>query len=515
MRINFIRFFKEYWLLAIFLLVKIVLQYLVLNPVYGLHRDEFLYLDQAHHPALGYISVPPMISWFSSLIYLLGGSLFWIRFFPAFFGALTLLITWLIIGELEGTVYAKVLVSCALIFSVFTRLNILFQPNAFDILAWTAVFYFLVKYIHTRKPIWVFMMTLALVLGLYNKYTIGFLLTGLFAGMVLTRERQIFTRKYFWVFLAAGLILLLPNLIWQMNNRFPFTHHMQALKETQLVNDNAAGFLLGQVMYYNGSLALILAGLVSFWAYKPFKTYRATGITFFMVIVFLLIFRAKSYYASGLYPMIFAFGAVYLEKILPELWKKIVFALLAAGNIALFIYSFDIVYPVLTPPDIIAHKAKFERFGMLKWEDGKNHDLPQDFADMLGWKEMAAKALKVYDMIPETEKPSTMIICDNYGEAGALNYYNRDKMPEAYAFNTDYIFWIPLMPEIRNLLLVGHPPSEQIIRMFSCFEKTDSLTDEYSRERMTGIYLFTGANKEFTSQFYELRSRRIRAFEIF
>ncbi|KKX47100.1 hypothetical protein L950_0228290 [Sphingobacterium sp. IITKGP-BTPF85] len=28
---------------------------------------------------------------------------------------------------------------------------------------------------------------------------------------------------------------------------------------------------------------------------------------------------------------------------------------------------------------------------MLTWEDGKEHQLPQDFADMLGWKELAKK----------------------------------------------------------------------------------------------------------------------------
>ena len=88
-----------------------------------------------------------------------------------------------------------------------------------------------------------------------------------------------------------------------------------------------------------------------------------------------------------------------------------------------------LVYPILTPEQIRKNAASFEKLGLLRWEDGKNHNLPQDFADMLGWHEMADKALEAYQMIPEDERDSTLIICDNYGEAGALNFYDRGKMP--------------------------------------------------------------------------------------
>jgi hypothetical protein len=73
-----------------FIALKFFLQYFLISPEYELHRDEFLHLDQAHHPAWGYRSVPPFTSLISSLIFLLGGGVFWVKFFPALFGALTL-----------------------------------------------------------------------------------------------------------------------------------------------------------------------------------------------------------------------------------------------------------------------------------------------------------------------------------------------------------------------------------------------------------------------------------------
>ena len=34
---------------------------------------------------------------------------------------------------------------------------------------------------------------------------------------------------------------------------------------------------------------------------------------------------------------------------------------------------------------------------MLKWEDGEMHDLPQDYADMVGWDELGKKVWDFYD----------------------------------------------------------------------------------------------------------------------
>jgi hypothetical protein len=55
----------------------------------------------------------------------------------------------------------------------------------------------------------------------------------------------------------------------------------------------------------------------------------------------------------------------------------------------------------------------------------------------------ADKSLEAYNMIPADERENTLVICYNYSQAGALNYFNSRKMPEAYAYNTDYIYWLP------------------------------------------------------------------------
>ncbi|HEY4651621.1 MAG TPA: glycosyltransferase family 39 protein, partial [Pontibacter sp.] len=128
-------------LLAGFVLLKFVLQYALVDGAYDLHRDEFLHLDQANHLATGYVSVPPFTALVAWLIQALGNSYFWVRFFPALFGALTIVVVWHTVDTLQGGLYAKILGATALLFSAMLRLNMLFQPNSFDMLCWALIFY--------------------------------------------------------------------------------------------------------------------------------------------------------------------------------------------------------------------------------------------------------------------------------------------------------------------------------------------------------------------------------------
>jgi hypothetical protein len=63
---------KTIALFFIVLVIKVGLQYLLIDPSYDLQRDEYLHLDQGKHLAWGYISVPPVTSWISWLINLFG-----------------------------------------------------------------------------------------------------------------------------------------------------------------------------------------------------------------------------------------------------------------------------------------------------------------------------------------------------------------------------------------------------------------------------------------------------------
>src|SRR5665647_3215259 len=153
-----------------FIILKFLIQYSLTSPEYDLHRDEFLYLDQANHLAWGYLSVPPVTSWVSWIILFLGNSVFWIKFFPALFGALTIAVVWKAIEELNGNLFALILGATCILFSSLLRLNLLYQPNSLDVLSWTTFYYILIKYFNTKNTKWLFVAATVIAIGFLNKY---------------------------------------------------------------------------------------------------------------------------------------------------------------------------------------------------------------------------------------------------------------------------------------------------------------------------------------------------------
>ena len=224
---------KRNILLIGFVLLKFLLQYLLFNQEYDLQRDEYLHLDQANHLAWGFQSVPPVTSWISSVIKLFGNSIFWIRFFPALFGALTITVVWKTIEELKGNLFALILGATCVLFSALLRLNSLYQPNSLDVLCWTTFYFILIKYINTENIKWLFIGSIDFAIGFLNKYNIAFLLIGLLPAIVLTEQRKVFAKKEFYFAVILGLLLIFPNLLWQYKNNFPVFHHLKELADTQ------------------------------------------------------------------------------------------------------------------------------------------------------------------------------------------------------------------------------------------------------------------------------------------
>lgn len=486
---------KKTHILLGFILLKFILQYALISPNYDLQRDEYLHLDQAHHLAWGFQSVPPFTSWVSYLIYLLGNSIFWVKFFPALFGALTILVVWKAIEALNGNLFALILGATCVLFSALLRLNTLYQPNSFDVLSWTTFYFVVIKYFKTENIKWLYIGTLVFAVSFLNKYNVVFLTIGLLPAVLLTDQRKLFINKHFYFASFIGLIIISPNLIWQFKNNFPVVHHLHELANTQLVNVNRLDFLKSQVFFFIGSLFVIFSALYALIFYKPFEKYR----TFFWVVIFtLLVFiycKAKDYYAIGLYPIYISFGAVFLADKVKQGWKKILQPVFIAIPVLFFIPMYFVVFPNKSPAYIIAHKQTYQKLGMLHWEDGKDHELPQDFADMLGWKELSVKVDSIYAKFPNKEK--TLILCDNYGQAGAINFYSKQQL-KAVSFNADYIDWFDLTKKYENLIRVKQPNETAAeLKETSPFFETSfiagSITNKYSREFGATIFAFIGS----------------------
>ena len=496
---------KSNRLLYCLALLKIIIPYLLQNPVYEPHRDEFLYLAEGHHLAFGFMEVPPMLSIFAWLTHLFGDGMFWIKLWPSLFGAATFIIAGKIIQSLGGRSFAFILLFFAFLFGAYLRMFFLFQPNAPEIFFWTLIAYSFIRFIETKQNKFLYLFGISVGLGMLSKYSVAFYTVSILLGLLCTKHRTVFLNKHFWYASLIGFIIFLPNLIWQYQNNFPVIVHMNELQQTQLKYINPSGFLGDQLLMWLPCFFVWLTGLI----YALFsKQYRFISLAYLFVIILLLIGHGKSYYAAGVYPPLFAFGATALEKFTASKRKylRYTFIIFALG---FGLFSVPILLPVLQPKPLadLYVKMNTAKTGALKWEDLKDHPLPQDFSDMLGWEEMTQKTAKAYNMLNDSEKKNTTIFCDNYGMAGAVNYYApKYNLPQAYSDNASFLYWIPADMHMKNFVLVTDDPDEKqhdFAKGFQSITIIDSVTSTYARERGDYIYLFKGADANFEKFFKE------------
>jgi hypothetical protein len=147
---------------------------------------------------------------------------------------------------------------------------------------------------------------------------------------------------------------------------------------------------------------------------------------------------------------------------------------------------------------------------LLRWEDGKMHPLPQDYADMLGWDELGGIVLKACDTIKD--KNRIMIYCENYGQAGAVDYCARcHGLPEVVCFSDAYRLWAPdtISREKDVFLYVNHELGRDVDSLFANIIVAGSITNPYAREKGTTVYICREPRADFPA-FWKRRMEEVR-----
>ena len=259
---------------------------------------------------------------------------------------------------------------------------------------------------------------------------------------------------------------------------------MKELRETQLVYVNPLDFIKEQFLLLFPALIVWIAGLV--WSLGN-SNYRILAWIYLSVIILLILGSGKGYYALGIYPVLLAAGSVVWEKLfLIRVWIRYVIGALVIGLTLPFI---PIGLPTMSPEKLAAfYKEKgIDKIGQLKWEDQKDHALPQDFADMLGWKEITEKTETFFNSLSDSAKNSSGIYCRHYGFGGSLKFYGKSKLFRSKVFsdNGSFLLWIPDDLYFKHLIFLGRRMPDKDDEVFQHFEKVtivDSVTSKFSRQ---------------------------------
>jgi 4-amino-4-deoxy-L-arabinose transferase-like glycosyltransferase len=495
-----------------FVAVKLLIQLLTAQNL-GFHRDEFLYLSLGRHLDWGFWSNPPFIGglgWLAGEVF--GGSLLATRVLPAIGGAALVWVTAQMVRELGGRAFAQLLCGTAMLFSIaWLRAFSMLQPVPFDVLFWTLLSYVLLLLLKTGQSKWWWWLGLIAGVGFLNKYSILFWVACLPVALLCTPKRNILARKEPWLALGLALLIAAPNLYWQWQHGFPVVHHMQQLSENQLSHVKPLNFLVDQLFMSGAGTLLWLPGVFYLLVARSMQPYRTLGWLYVAVLGLLFVLHGKSYYTLGVYPVLFAAGSVYWENRLQRVWSRSGLLLVI---LALSVPLVPVGIPVMPAEKLVPYFQWLSKdVGLeaaVRWERGNLEALPQDYADMLGWDELAGFTRQA---ILEAGAPGTWFVyAENYGEAGAAEQLTPYKRPGVVSFSDSWLLWTPdtLPPGIQAMIYINDQPGADMKELFGDIRKIGAIQNPLAREQGTGVYLCRQPRQDL-QKFWKNRISQIKS----
>ncbi len=444
-------------LAAIFAAAKLLLQFALtlwtLHIGYSYFRDEFYYIACGRHLAWGYVDHGPIVALQARLGELLfGDSVFGIRVLSALAGAISVFLTGLIAWGMGGRRPSQALAMFGLILCPqYLAVDGFLSMNSYEPVFWMACVLAIVLMLrgYSERTWWIVFGVSAGV-GLLNKPSMAFFLVTVGLGLLLTSERRVLFSRWALAGIALLILIPLPNLLWQIHNHWPT---LEFLRNGQLHHKNV---VLGPVRFFLAQFSILgplnallwITGIVSLLRAKSIRDGRWFGVTYLLFYALMFKMHAKDYYLEGIYPALFAAGAIAWERRFAASRavrenRVVGFPVFEAVLLITSLIILPMASPVLRPASWVRYTKALHLHGD-KMETAATGPLPQFYADRFGWQQEVDIVDRTYRSLTPEQQQHVCIFASNYGEAGAIDFLGRLEglhLPPALSGQNNYWLW--------------------------------------------------------------------------
>ena len=425
----------------------------LLGP-YGPFIDELYYVACAKRLAWGYVDHPPLAPFLLRLAIEVGGEhLATLRIVSATLGALTVFGTGLLAARLGAGRWGQGLASGAMLGAGVAQVIFgFYSMNAIEPLLWLTLCWLLIELAEGADGrVWLAFGAVAGV-ALLNKHTVVTFGLGLGIAMLLTPARRQLRTPWPWLGAGLAVLILLPNLLWQEAYGWP---SLEFYRNAALFKNEPAGpleIVLQQVIFMSpGTLPIWIAGL--------FLLFRTVELRFLGVLHLVLLAMLIASQQSrpdriiGMYPLLFAAGGATLGGLAAS--RRWLVVGMPAWLLVWTVVMAPIGLPLLPPAAASRYAQALGAVPQMERGEGKRSQLPQWFADRLGWPELIADVRLVRDSLPADEQSRVAYFAPSYGQAGALEWLGRPYgLGPVYSTHNTYFLWgpPPVNPEIAIVI---------------------------------------------------------------
>jgi hypothetical protein len=489
------------WMAVVFGLLKYVLstlgQMAIQHGGYGIFRDELYFIVCGRNLAWGYVDHPPIIPLVVHISELLFSirSLALFRTFASLAAAAEVALTGLLAWRMGASQWAQALAMTGILLApMVTGMDATYSTSIFEPVFWMTIALALMELarlagrgIRSGRAVawWWVLLGVTAGLGLENKWNEFFFLACLLVALLMTKPRKLLASKWFPIGFALIVLLILPNLLWEMHHHWAT---LELLHNDQIDNKNVhvgpLAFVLDQMLVFGPLMApLWIGGILWLVFSRAAKAFRFLGMTYLLYLPLMMILHAKDYYLAAIYPLYFAAGAAAWDLLFRKTWlRRGLTPVYVAMHVLVIAILLPITLPVLPPANILAYQQRLH-LQPPKMENGATSPLPQYYADMLDWRQKADLLAAAWYSLPQAERARAVIYTENYGDASAVNVYRPD-VPEAISGHQNYFLWGPRGHMGKVMIVFGDSRKELESRFDSVEEfarDTNPYVEPYER----------------------------------
>ncbi|MEY2443378.1 MAG: hypothetical protein QOJ46_2804 [bacterium] len=457
---------------------------------YGYHRDELYFVAAGQHLAWAYADQGPLTPLIArAMTELAGDSLTVLRLPSALAAGTTVLLTALLARELGGSRRAQVLAAaCGAVASIVLVTGHWLSTSTFDLLAWTAVTWLVVRAVRTGNDRLWLVAGVVLGVGLENKPLPAFLAVGLAAGVLVAGPRRLLRNPYVWGAAAIALALWSPWIVWQASHDWPQLDVSREIAGGGSTSSEAWWAIVPfQFLLVSPLLAPVwIAGLVGLFRDRALRDVRFVGWAWVVLAVVFMASGGKPYYLAGLLPVLVATGALQVDRWLERGRARVRRAALFAAIALSAAVGAVIALPVL-PADHL----------------GPVLAMNEDVGETIGWPELARTVAEV-----DRAEPGAVILTQNYGEAGAIDRFGPALgLPHAYSGHNAYGEWGPPRDASAPVIAVGLPPDVVAKHLRGCHTaaRIANNDDVDNEEQGKTVMLCAGPRRPWSEEWASLR----------
>jgi dolichyl-phosphate-mannose-protein mannosyltransferase len=340
-----------------------------------------------------------------------------------------------------------------------------------------------------RVPTWPRWTWLGVVmgLGLLNKISMLWFGLGLAIGLVLTPNGRRILRP---ATVLAGLVAILvfsPHLAWQSLHGWPTLEFMRNAAGSKMAPVSPVAFLRDQFEAMGFANVLVyLPGLAYGLFSRTARPWQIFGVMFLSVATLLIgAGTSRASYLTVAYPALFALGALAWERWTADRLRWVREAFLAL-LVALALPWIPFALPIL-PADVYVRYQTLMGQQPSTEERKRVGPLPQGYADMFGWPELAAEVAKAADRLTPEERRGAVVFGQNYGEAAAIDVLGKPLgLPPAVSGHNNYYLWGPGSWDGKVMIIIGGDPADNA-SFFESVERVGVWSHPYAMPYERGL----------------------------